>query len=77
MSDFKLEIMQRLRDIEIKYSLPYFEKDYSEKDWACMEYRKIIFDLVDRIEELESIIIKMDNNIKLDLSTYIENSEIL
>ena len=42
-----------------------------------MEYRKIIFDLVDRIEELESIIIKMDNNIKLDLSTNIENSEIL
>ena len=26
MSDFKLEIMQRLRDIEIKYSLPYVGK---------------------------------------------------
>ena len=77
MSDFELEIMQRLREIEIKYSLPYFEKDYSEKDWACMEYRKIIFDLVDRIEKLEPIIIKMDSNIKSIMSTYIENLEIL
>ena len=76
MSDFELEIMQRLREIEMTYSLPYFEKNYSEKDLACMKYRKIIFDLVDRIEELEPIII-IDNNIKLYLSNYIENSEIL
>lgn len=36
-----------------------------------------VLEKLNEIEELEPIIIKMDNNIKLDLSTYIENSEIL
>lgn len=63
------EIKEYLEDVKIS-------SEEVENEWAVEICDKVL-EKLNEIDELTPIIIKMNDNIKLDLSTYIENSEIL
>lgn len=63
------EIKEYLEDVKIS-------SEEVENEWAVEICDKVL-EKLNEIDELTPIIIKMNDNIKLDLSTYVENSEIL
>ena len=52
----KEEILIALKEIHARYCIPASEQNYTDKDYACMQYEKLIIHLQKEIERLNNII---------------------
>ena len=50
------EILIALKEIHARYCIPASEQNYTDKDYACMQYEKLIIHLQKEIERLNNII---------------------
>ena len=52
------EILIALKEIHARYCIPASEQNYTDKDYACMQYEKLVIHLQKEIERLNNIINK-------------------
>ena len=52
----KEEILIALKEIHARYCIPSSEQNYTDKDYACMQYEKLVIHLQKEIERLNNII---------------------
>jgi len=62
------EILIALKEIHARYCIPASEQNYTDKDYACMQYEKLVIHLQKEIERL--------NNIIKEVREYIENNDL-
>ena len=55
------EILIALKEIHARYCIPASEQNYTDKDYACMQYEKLVMHLQKEIDRLNSIINRIDN----------------
>lgn len=70
------ETLNKLKEIKEYLEDAKISSEEVENEWAVEICDKVL-EKLNEIDESPPIIIEMNDNIKLDLSTYIENSEIL
>lgn len=56
----KEEILIALKEIHARYCIPASEQNYTDKDYACMQYEKLIIHLQKEIDRLNNIINKLE-----------------
>ena len=56
----KEEILIALKEIHARYCIPASEQNYTDKDYACMQYEKLIIHLQKEIERLNNIINELE-----------------
>ena len=49
------EILIALKEIHARYCIPASEQNYTDKDYACMQYEKLVIHLQQKVEQLENI----------------------
>ena len=54
------EILIALKEIHARYCIPASEQNYTDKDYACMQYEKLVIHLQKEIERLNNIINGME-----------------
>lgn len=65
----KEEILIALKEIHARYCIPASEQNYTDKDYACMQYEKLVIHLSNQLDRL--------NNIINELEKYIHNELVL
>lgn len=60
----KEEILIALKEIHARYCIPASEQNYTDKDYACMQYEKLVIHLQKEIERLNNIINGLEKYIK-------------
>ena len=50
------EILIALKEIHARYCIPASEQNYTDKDYACMQYEKLVIHLQKEIDRLNNII---------------------
>lgn len=56
----KEEILIALKEIHARYCIPASEQNYTDKDYACMQYEKLVMHLQKEINRLNNIINKLE-----------------
>lgn len=51
----KEEILIALKEIHARYCIPASEQNYTDKDYACMQYEKLIIHLQKEIDRLNNL----------------------
>lgn len=59
------EILIALKEIHARYCIPASEQNYTDKDYACMQYEKLVIHLQKEIERLNNIIKEVREYIEL------------
>lgn len=54
------EILIALKEIHARYCIPASEQNYTDKDYACMQYEKLVIHLQKEIERLNNIINELE-----------------
>ena len=57
------EILIALKEIHARYCIPASEQNYTDKDYACMQYEKLVIHLQKEIERLNNIINELEKYI--------------
>ena len=58
------EILIALKEIHARYCIPASEQNYTDKDYACMQYEKLVIHLQKEIDRLNNIINELEKYIK-------------
>ncbi len=56
----KEEILIAIREIQCRYSLPALEKNFTDKDYACKQYEKLVIHLANQQEEKDKEIERLN-----------------
>ena len=56
----KEEILIALKEIHARYCIPASEQNYTDKDYACMQYEKLIIHLQKEIDRSNNIINELE-----------------
>ena len=56
----KEEILIALKEIHARYCMPASEQNYTDKDYACMQYEKLIIHLQKEIDRSNNIINELE-----------------
>ena len=54
------EILIALKEIHARYCIPASEQNYTDKDYACMQYEKLVIHLQIEIDRLNNIINELE-----------------
>ena len=54
------EILIALKEIHARYCIPASEQNYTDKDYACMQYEKLVIHLQKEIDRLNNIINELE-----------------
>ena len=57
----KEEILVAIKEIQCRYSLPAFEANFTDKDYACKQYEKLVIHLAKQQEEKDKEIERLNN----------------
>ena len=47
----KEEILIAIKEIQCRYSIPALEQNYTDKDYACKQFEKLVIHLANQQEE--------------------------
>ena len=62
------EILIALKEIHARYCIPASEQNYTDKDYACMQYEKLVIHLQKEIERLNNIINQLEKWLEVNLT---------
>ena len=57
------EILIALKEIHARYCIPASEQNYTDKDYACMQYEKLVIHLQKEIDRLNNIINELEKTL--------------
>ena len=70
----KYDILIAIKEIQCRYSLPAFEKNFTDKDYTCKQYEKLVINLANQQEEkdkenerLNNVINELDKLISIKI----------
>lgn len=69
----KEEILIALKEIHARYCIPASEQNYTDKDYACMQYEKLIIHLQKEIDRLNNVIKAIEENLYLIKDEYTQH----
>ena len=61
----KEEILIAIKEIQCRYSLPALEMNFTDKDYACKQYEKLIIHLANQQEQKDKEIERLNNKLLL------------
>ena len=67
----KEEILIAIKEILCRYSIPALEQNYTDKDYACKQFEKLVIHLANQQEEKDKEIERL-NNIINDVNEFVE-----
>ena len=73
----KEEILIALKEIHARYCIPASEQNYTDKDYACMQYEKLIIHLQKEIDRLNNIIKELSKDVDMWNKKYNEQFDII
>lgn len=59
----KEEILIALKEIHARYCIPASEQNYTDKDYACMQYEKLVIHLSNQLDRLNNIINELEKDL--------------
>ena len=65
-------VIKALKEIHARYCIPASKQNYTDKDYACMQYEKLVIHLQKEIERLNNIINELEKylNEQVDYMTH-------
>ena len=67
----KEEVLIAIKEIQCRYSLPALEQNYTDKDYACRQYEKLVIHLSNQKEKQQQELERYKNIID-ELETYLQ-----
>lgn len=61
MKDYIREILEEVNDIQVRYTKPLLERNYTDRDYAIGRYEKLICKMIDIINNLQKENILLTN----------------
>ena len=58
----KEDILNEIKNIQCRYCLPALEINFTDKDYACKQYEKLIIHIANQQEEKDKEIERLNNN---------------
>lgn len=69
------DILIALKEIHARYCIPACEQNYTDKDYACIQYEKLVINLKNQLQQKDNII--KDIKAQLDyLETYSSKEDV-
>lgn len=68
----KEEILIIIKEIQCRYSIPALEQNYTDKDYACKQFEKLVIHLANQQEQKDKEIERL-NSIINKLEKYLNN----
>lgn len=59
----KEEILIAIKDIQCRYSLPALKRNFTDKDYACLQYEKLAIHLANQQEKKDREIERLNNKL--------------
>ena len=63
------DVLRAIKEIQCRYSIPAYEQNYTDKDYACKQYEKLVLKLLNQLEETNNILLNLDCYIVCELVT--------
>ena len=73
----KEEILVAIKEIQCRYSLPAFEANFTDKDYACKQYEKLVIHLAKQQEENTRLQQRIDKAIEVLKDANVDMDSIL
>lgn len=72
----KEEILIALKEIHARYCIPACEQNYTDKDYACMQYEKLVMHLQKEIDRLNNIIKELEKHLNQEIIEWQDASDL-
>lgn len=60
----KEDILIALKEIHARYCIPASEQNYTDKDYACMQYEKLVIHLSNQLDKQKEVLDKIKEDIE-------------
>ena len=75
----KEDILIALKEIHARYCIPASEQNYTDKDYACMQYEKLVIHLSNQLDKYKEVLDKIkeyiENNKYKKMGSYGDNED--
>ena len=70
----KEDILIALKEIHARYCIPASEQNYTDKDYACMQYEKLVIHLSNQLDKYKIVLDKIKEYVKNNEKCIVECS---